>query len=200
MIKKKVFYFHIGYSHLIFVTVDHGPLFFLQTVLDLLVLADRYEFPSLMKSLERLLCSHMDMSNVLQLMSYADMYGASVLLQQCTQYVDGNASLVLQSQSLLLIPKERLKALLCRDTFFASEVDIFEAVMRWKEFNGMEVSEIGDVLQCVRLAELSTAELRGVVAPSGMYSEEIIEGALKQTQSPSSYIRQPRGKLGTYTL
>ena len=80
-----------------------------QVVLDLLVLSDRYEFESLKLSVESLLCEQMAPSNVLQLMSYGDMYGAQTLYQHCSSYVDSNASLILHSPSLLILPKNNLK-------------------------------------------------------------------------------------------
>lgn len=169
---------------------------FLQTVLDLLVLSDRYEFNSLKHYVETLLCGHMELNNVLQLMSYADMYSAAALHRQCTDYIDSNANRVLVSQSMLLIPKEHLKSLLRRDSFFASEIAIFEAVNRWKNFNGLKTEEIRDVLQCVRLGEISSSQLEGIVQPSGLYPMSKIEVALKENESPSSFLRQPRGKLG----
>jgi BTB/POZ domain-containing protein 9 len=98
--------------------------------LDLLVLADRYEFLALKNYLEKLLSERINLSSVLQLMSYADVYSAKSLHKQCAEYVDSHARQILVSPSILLVPKEHLKALLQRDSFFAREIDIFEAVMR----------------------------------------------------------------------
>lgn len=132
----------------------------------------------------------MDLSNVLQLMSYADMYNAKTLYKVCGNYVDSRASTILSSHSLLIIPKEFLKSLLSRDSFYISEIDIFEAVMRWKDYNGFETEDIEDVLGCIRLTEIPTPELQSVVEPSGVYSSSTIKEALQQ----SVCLRQPRGK------
>ena len=94
---------------------------------------------------------------------------------------------------MLHIPKEHLKSLITRDSFFASEIAIFEAVVRWKDHNGFEAKDIEDVLGCVRLVEIPTKELVGVVEPSGVYPKTIIKEALKKNMG------QPRGKVqGTY--
>ena len=102
----------------------------LQVVLDLLVLADRYEFMILKAKLEELLSSNINISTVLQLMSYADMYSAENLHKRCAEFVDSHAKQILVSPSMLLVPRAHLKTLLMRDSFFAKEIDIFEAVMR----------------------------------------------------------------------
>lgn len=166
----------------------------LQTILDLLVLSDRYGFSELKGSVEDILCINMNLSNVLPLMAYADVYNATILHKRCAAYVDSNARSVLVSHNMLLVPKEHLKNLLQRDTFVASEIAIFEAVMRWKEYNGMETEDIDDVLKCVRLTEIPTELLAGIVEPSGLYSQDDIKEALKESASPTG--QQPRGKLG----
>lgn len=170
----------------------------MQTVLDLLVLSDRYDYSSLKQSLERILCSYAELSNVLQLISYADMYNAVALYKHCADYIDKKADVILKSQGMMVLPKEHLKSLLRRDSFMVSETAIFEAVMKWKDYNDFEVQEITDVLECIRLSEIPTRELESVVRPSGMYSKSVLEEAVKLSLSPSNYLRKPRGKLGTY--
>ena len=159
------------------------------------MLSDRYEYDSLKASLEHLLCSQMDLSNVLQLMSYADMYNANILHKHSADYVDSNANLVLSSQSMMQIPKAHLKTLLTRDSFFASEIAIFEAVVKWRDYNGFETEDIEEVLGCIRLIEIPREELLSVVEPSGVYPEAVIKEALEKSVPGQKSIGQPRGKL-----
>ena len=123
-------------------------------------------------------------------MTYADVYNADTLYKQCAGFVDSNATSILGSHSMMILPKEHLKSLLLRDSFLASETEIFKAVKKWKEFNNLEIDEITDVLKCVRLTEIPYKELMDVVQPSGLYSESAIEEAVQQGQG------QPRGKQG----
>lgn len=159
------------------------------------MLSDRYEYNSLKANLERFLCSNMDLSNVLQLMSYADVYNAKILHKQCADYVDSHAHLVLSSQSMLQIPQEHLKTLLMRDSFFASEIAIFEAVVRWRDYNGFKTEDIEEVLGSIRLVEIPHAELLQVVKPTGLYPEAVIKEALEKSSPGQKSIGQPRGKL-----
>lgn len=92
-----------------------------------------------------------------------------------------------------------MKCLISRDSFFASEVDIFEAVYRWIQVN-TEVSEEGqsDVLSAVRLPRMSTKELLTVVRPTGLISPDMILDAIEvQTIYNNSKISH-RGLLRKY--
>ncbi len=162
-----------------------------QTVLDLLNLTDRYGFESLKNSLSNVLRHFMDQSNVLQLMTYADVYNSENLFRQCAEYVDSNAQAILHSHSMMILPKEHLKSLLQRDSFVVSEIEVFVAVKKWKKYNNMENSEMEDVLRCVRLTEIPTEQLETVVHPSGLYPESVIKGVLEE-----SCQKDPRGRLG----
>ena len=65
----------------------------------------------------------------------------------------------------------------------------------------MDASDIQDILECVRLSEISPELLEGIVKPSGVYSMEDIQKALKEaagtTESvETSIVKMPRGKFG----
>ena len=86
----------------------------MQTSLDLLSLADRYNFTQLHSALEGCLCEEVSISNVLQLMFYADTYNAHRLHRHCSSLIDSDAEAVLSSKSMRDLPKEYMKLLLSR--------------------------------------------------------------------------------------
>lgn len=73
-----------------------------------------------------------------------------------------------------------MKCLISRDSFFASEVDIFEAVERWIQANP-ELSKEGqsEVLSGIRLPCMSTKDLLTVVRPTDLLSPDIILDAIE---------------------
>ena len=73
-----------------------------------------------------------------------------------------------------------MKALISRDSFFAPEIDIFEAVCRWIRANS-NVSKEGqtDVLSAVRLPRITINELLKVVRPTGLLSPDTILDAVE---------------------
>lgn len=180
-------------------------LFFpLQTAVELLDLADRYGFESLARSIEKRLCSVINPTNVLQLLFHSEMYNAPLLNQTCLNFVDTNAELILASKTILTLPKEHLKYLISRDTFLVDEIQIFQAVRRWKDHNNVSTEEMTDVLQCVRLTEIPPEDLQHVVLPSGLYSDESVCSAavaqFAQCLTLVPALVSTRGKRGTYCL
>lgn len=167
----------------------------LQTALDLLALSDQYGLDGLRQSIEEVLCKHIELDYVLQFMCYADMHNASKLYKQCSEYVDYNARSILHSHGMMILPKAHLKSLLKRDSFFASEIEIFEAVKRWKDYNGLDAADMEDIMKCIRLSEIPAEELEGVVYPSGLVKESVIEQALQRNRG-TSFLNKSRGKVG----
>ena len=89
-----------------------------------------------------------------------------------------------------------MKTLIGRDSFFAAEIDIFEAVCRWIRTNN-DVSHEGqaDVLSAVRLPRMTITELLKVVRPTGLIPPDTILDAVEvQSIQNCNYINH-RGLL-----
>lgn len=93
-----------------------------------------------------------------------------------------------------------MKNLISRDSFFASEVDIFKAVCRWIQANS-DVSQESqtEILNAVRLPLMNIKELMTVVRPTGLISPDTILDAIEMqtTHNPSNKINY-RGLLRKY--
>ena len=83
---------------------------------------------------------------------------------------------------------------LCRDTFVVSEVKIVEAVKNWKDCNGLTLEEITDVLDSIRLSEISYSDMKAVVCPSGLYPETVLEAVNWKKEGYPGV--KPRGNIG----
>lgn len=70
-----------------------------------------------------------------------------------------------------------------RDSFAASEREIFQALCRWCRHNG-EGADCQEVMSAVRLPLMSLSEMLNVVRPSGLLSPDDLLDAI-QTRSES---------------
>ena len=169
-----------------------------QEVLEVVALADRFSFVLLKEALGEQLSRHISQTSVLELLVHADMCHLLQLRKKCLKFIDNNADLMLKSDAFLLLPEDSLACIISRDTFIAPEVSVFRAVLRWKEHNKQSVEEMGDILKCVRLSEISPQELFEVVEPCSLFDEPSILKAIRVQMKPDLEQMQPRGKYGQF--
>lgn len=92
--------------------------------------------------------------------------------------------------------KDALKEILQRDSFYAPEVEIFQAVWNWSKAN--PDCDIREILDVVRLPLMSVEELLHVVRPANLVSPETILDAIQaRLQAKDSDMRY-RGCLCEY--
>lgn len=83
--------------------------------------------------------------------------------------------------------------MISRDSFCASEVDIFRAVCEWSQQN--PDVDMADILSAVRLPLMALPELLNVVRPTGLVSADSILDAIKaRTESRDTDLKY-RGYL-----
>ncbi|KAI8435404.1 hypothetical protein MSG28_003720 [Choristoneura fumiferana] len=122
------------------------------TVLDMLGLAHQFNFQELEAAISDYLRQVLALRNVCAVLDAARLYGLDALMDYCYNFLDRNATEVLQHDSFLQLSVEALQGLLERDSFFAPEVDIFKAVCRWFEANQQWVkSESGQAQVLLRV-------------------------------------------------
>ncbi len=171
--------------------------YLLQVILEVVSLADRFTFTPLKEAIGVQLGDRISASNVLELMVHADYSHLPDLHEQCLQFIDQNAEEVLGSEAFLSLPAHNLQSVISRDTFLVPEVAIFQAVLRWKEHNsGTSGEGLLQVLQCIRLSEISPPEIFGVVEPSGLFDDSKVLRAVRVQTKPELKEMQPRGKKG----
>ena len=99
------------------------------------------------------------------------------------------------SEGFLSLSQAALIDLLSRDSFFAPEIEIFRAVVQWKERNNVSVDEARDLLKVVRLQLVSNSDLFNIIRPSGLYQPDQILDALHCQSERSPQELQHRGLL-----
>ena len=100
---------------------------------ELLAAADQYGVPALRGFCVEYLGSLIDADNVLEVLQQAEAHGAPALAANARAFACERGSAVLASAGVLALPAEALTALLRDDALRASELEAFEAVLRWGE-------------------------------------------------------------------
>ena len=97
---------------------------------------------------------------------------------------------------MIQLPKESLKTIIVRDTFVVEELQIFYTVQKWLEHNTVNESNAMDLLECVRLSEISYKELKSEVMQSGLYKQQQVLEAMGVTEKLDGECLTTRGKRG----
>ena len=164
-------------------------------------MADRFGFVSLKEALgDQLSKNHVSLDTVLALLVHSDVYNLSQLHKSCLKFIENKAHTVevLQHASLLSLPEDSLRAMISRDTLVVPELEIFQAVQRWKEHNGKDVKELAKLLDCVRLSEFSSPEeIFTEVEPTGLLDSKAILAGVRTMCKPCIAEMKPRGRIGT---
>ncbi|KAF4089962.1 hypothetical protein AMELA_G00044240 [Ameiurus melas] len=152
-----------------------------ETLLDFLGLAHRYGLQPLEASTCDYLRTLLNAQNVSLIFDVASLYHLSSLAEACCSYMDRHAVEVLKSDGFLALSKSALLTVVQRDSFAASEREIFQALCRWCKQNS-EDPGAREVMSAVRLPLMSLSEMLNVVRPSGLLSADELLDAI-QTRS-----------------
>ncbi|XP_033237410.1 BTB/POZ domain-containing protein 9-like [Drosophila pseudoobscura] len=144
------------------------------------ILAVRSEYFSAMLY-EKNLQQNASLSNICKILNAAHRYSMNGLRKKCLNFMDCKASDVLQHASFAMLCKESLEEVLERDTFYAPEVEIFQAVCKWRALFPSE--DIKTVISHIRLPLMSVKELLRVVRPTGIFDLDQIMDAMDQIKT-----------------
>ncbi|ULT90528.1 hypothetical protein L3Y34_008687 [Caenorhabditis briggsae] len=101
------------------------------------------------------------------------------------QYSDKHADQLLDDPSFNRLSGDSLKELLARDSFYANELKIFNAVCSWYATNSNMKAVSKELLDLVRLPLISQTELLNFVRPSGLVdADDLLDAIEIQTQKP----------------
>ena len=126
----------------------------------------------------------------LRLFVYNDVYDLPDMKEKCFNFTEtkSNSLEVLKSPSFLKLPEEYLVSLISRDRFVASEYDILQAVLKWKE---KSVEEMEEITKSIRLSRFSTQEIFTKVQPTGLFNEGSLFAGIQVLCKPILSEMQP---------
>ena len=146
---------------------------------DVVRLADRFGFHFLKNALGDHLTNIVCYSNVLPILIHADLLQLEEAKATCFHFLDANAKWILKtaSEEFLSLPQKYLEDIICRDSFVTEEIDIFNLVRKWLEYNNKTKDDATRLLKIVRLCEIPAELLFAVVEPSGLFDKKAISEA-----------------------
>ncbi|PIK52134.1 putative BTB/POZ domain-containing protein 9 [Apostichopus japonicus] len=147
-------------------------------LLDVMGLAHQYGFAELEGAISGYLRAILSIHNVCLIYDVATLYSLDSLKQTCYMYMDSNAEDVMASEGFLSLSESALREVISRDSFYASEVQIFKAVERWSEANPK--ADITEIVKAIRLPLMNYDELLKVVRPSNLLCPNAILDAIEE--------------------
>ncbi len=175
-------------------------LLLFQVNLDLLGLANKYDFGHLQSSIMAYLKATLNVSNVCLVYNVASFYQLKELCLVCTFFVDMNASAVLKNEGFLSLSQQALIELLSRDSFFAPEIEIYQGIRKWMEVNEVLIDDCKPLLKVIRLHLLPTKDLLSNVRHSGCYQPDQILDAITIIEQKKPLEVQQRGMLSEFII
>ncbi|XP_061667814.1 BTB/POZ domain-containing protein 9 isoform X2 [Syngnathoides biaculeatus] len=157
-----------------------------EVLLDFLGLAHRYGLQPLEDSTSDFLRTVLHTNNVCLVFDVASLYSLSALGTACCSYMDKHAPDILNSDGFLTLSKTALLTVVRRDSFAATEREIFQALCRWCQ-QRCESGDTQEVMAAVRLPLMTLTEMLNVVRPSGLLSPDHLLDAIK-LRSESRYM------------
>ena len=166
-----------------------------QIILDLLGLANKYDFDLLQSSIMAFLRATLNVNNVCLVYNVASFYQLKDLCFACSTFVDTHAAEVMKSDGFLSLSLSALTELCNRDSFFAPEIDIYRGIIRWVTHNEVDVEVSRELLKVVRLQLMSTEHLLGEIRSSKLFDPNHILDAITLFTTKESIELRQRGLL-----
>lgn len=121
-----------------------------ENILDTLGLANQYGFEALEEAISSHLKRKLSLENCCAILDAARLYNLETLTTVCMTFMDRNAATVLTHPSFKNLSQDSLCCLLQRNSFFAQEIDVFNAVYAWCQYNGTADTTVGGVIWFIR--------------------------------------------------
>lgn len=144
-------------------------------ILDTLGLSNLFGYTELKDEISNFLKNSLKLSNVCNILDSSRLYELHSLTNICYSFIDKNAEELLSHESFKFLYKDSLIALLLRDSFYAEEIQIFNAVQGWMECNNdLKTEEIKEVVSKIRLPLINTIDLLSIVRPTGILEPDTL--------------------------
>lgn len=154
-----------------------------ENILDTLGLANQYGFTDLEMAISDYLRQVLSLNNVCAILDAAKLFGLEGLTNVCHSFLDRNAGEILQHETFKTLSEDSICSLLLRDSFFAPEVQIFQAVYDWCKCNA-DGRSVETVVSKVRFSLMTLEQLLNVVRPSGILDpDHLLDAIAEKTAS-----------------
>ena len=177
-------------------------------VLQVLYLANKYMVPSLANKCTDYLKNNVDASNVFCILSMAQQFEETGLVERCWELVDNKTEEIVRSDEFVDLDKCLLESVVKRESLCVKEIELFKAVDRWatreSEKQGLHpASDIckrrilgEEVVKGIRFPLMSQQEFMSVVPDSNVLTTDEIINLMKYfngvSTTPLPFLQTPR--------
>ncbi|KAJ3646551.1 hypothetical protein Zmor_024135 [Zophobas morio] len=145
--------------------------------LEVLILAQKYCMLDLQDGILEQLKTVINLDNICSILNVSNQYSFMEIRDTCHHFVESKPLEFLRVTNFKDLSKDSLSGVLKRSTFYAPEIEIFNAVVQWCQKNKF-VDDEGrldeSVLRCVRLSWIEPHNLMSVVWPTGLVNNEYL--------------------------
>lgn len=146
-------------------------------------LTNKYDFSLLQQTVTAYLKATLTVPNVCVIYNVGNFYQIKELCAACTSFIDMNATEVLKTEGFLSLSQSALNDIVTRDSFYASEIDIYHGIIQWTEQNMDKVEESKELLKAIRLQLIPLGDLLQEVRLSGHFEPDDILDAISIAES-----------------
>ena len=181
-----------------------------ESVLGTLYAAKKYIIPHLANKCVEYMEHNISDQNACVLLDQSYLYEENDLVEKCLTYIDKNTSEIFVSEGFLEVRHSTLESVIKRDTLTATEIQVFDAVLKWAtaecqrqnlEVNGANKRALlGTVLHHVRMSCMSQDEFAdGPVRSDVLTQNEVLNVFLQYAGSHKPECLFPTNdRLGFY--
>ncbi|XP_037035105.1 BTB/POZ domain-containing protein 9-like isoform X2 [Bradysia coprophila] len=143
-----------------------------ETVLELLSLSDEYTIEELKSGITSYLKETVTINNCWTALNTVCLNQSKEMEAAVLHVLRQNTEAVLQSDDLKTFSSGSLRALLQRDTFFVAEIDLFKAVLKWRQHNtDVPDNDFQTIVSSIRFELVELEHLVSTVRESGALSD-----------------------------
>lgn len=165
-------------------------------ILQLVGLANKYDFGTLQQAIIAYLKATLSVPNACVIYNVASFYQLKEMAEACSTFVDMHATEVMKADSFLSLSQTALTELIARDSFFAPEIEIYHGVRGWMEHNNVKKEEAEELLSGIRLQLIPQSHLLAEIRQSNMFNPDRILDALSLATQKSISELGHRGLVG----
>ncbi|VDM64720.1 unnamed protein product [Angiostrongylus costaricensis] len=167
-----------------------------EQVMEILGLAHKYGFVKLQNAIADYLKAILNNKNLCTIFNISQLYFLNDLTEYCLVFADQNATEILTTQGFLQLSLNAITQLIARDSFCASEIDIFCAICEWVKVRPeMQAAAVEMLMKCLRLSLISQRDLLNIVRPSGLFAPDTILDAIEEQDKKRTTDLTHRGFL-----
>lgn len=185
----------------------------LNIVFPVMYLAKKYMISSLTEKCLEVIQESIKPENVLTILEPMILFDEAEIVKKCWEVIDIYTSQAVTSEALNDIHSKTLITLLKRNTLNIAEVELFQALVRWSEYqclkNNLKPSDqnkraiLGDSLYQIRFLSMTQEEFMKNVSSSGLLTDEeiaLIFETFEGFEAPSLKWNQPKRQLHSSNL